>query len=602
MKKYTFWSNFKFAYGPVWKEKKNYIRDMIGEIILSVVVPIMGSGLSALVIMLLGNELGIGTIMMCIGTAFIGYALVNAARSFLTSKHGMHHIELRVELFLIQIIKKLVNMPLEQSESAEIRKLYEKASMAIFTNWGGIEGFFRYSSSLCVSTLGLIAYALIVGSIHPLIIMLLLGLSILSAYIHHLPGKYEEKVRDQMAAERITMGYIDKVVDDIPGGKDIRVFGLDKWLTQKYEGAIRKSRKLSLKKNMLVYLAKASETTFDAVRNLICYVYLMMLLKQGMSVAEFAFYLGIIAGFSSWFNQVSYNLVKLKECSHSVSEMRQYIDLETEDEKRKEIPTNQFEKIEIVFEHVFYQYENSDVPVLEDVSFTLKEGEHKALVGLNGAGKSTLVKLMTGLYLPTKGHIYVNGIDTRELNREAYFKHQAAVFQEAFITAYSIAENIAMEEKWDEKRIWESLVQVGLYEKVKGLDKQLETYLGKDLSEEGISLSGGEKQKLLLARAIYRNPALVLLDEPTAALDALAEAEVYELYNHTLRNRTALFISHRLASTRFCDEIILLADGKIAECGTHDNLMEKQGSYYELFKVQSKYYEQSDKGDERDVC
>lgn len=602
MKKYTFWSNFKFAYGPVWKEKKSYIRDMIGEIILSVAVPIMGSGLSALVIMLLGNELGIGTIMMCIGIAFIGYALVNAARAFLTSKHGMHHIELRVELFLIQIIKKLINMPLEQSESAQNRKLYEKASMAVFTNWGGIEGFFRYSSSLCVSTLGLITYALIVGSIHPLIIILLLGLSILSAYIHHLPGKYEEKVRDQMAAERITMGYIDKVVDDIPGGKDIRVFGLDKWLTQKYEGAIRKSRKLSLKKNMLVYLAKASETTFDAVRNLICYVYLIMLLKQGMSVAEFAFYLGIIAGFSSWFNQVSYNLVKLKECSHSVSEMRQYIDLDAEDEKSKVIPTNQFEKIEIVLDHVFYQYENSDAPVLEDVSFTLKEGEHKALVGLNGAGKSTLVKLMTGLYLPTKGHIYVNGIDTRELNREVYFKHQAAVFQEAFITAYSIAENIAMEEKWDEKRIWESLVQVGLYEKVKGLDKQLETYLGKDLSEEGISLSGGETQKLLLARAIYRNPALVVLDEPTAALDALAEAEVYELYNHTLRNRTALFISHRLASTRFCDEIILLADGKIAECGTHDNLMEKQGSYYELFKVQSKYYEQSDKGDERDVC
>lgn len=185
------------------------------------------------------------------------------------------------------------------------------------------------------------------------------------------------------------------------------------------------------------------------------------------------------------------------------------------------------------------------------------------------------------------------------LNKEAYFKHQAAVFQEAFITAYSIAENVAMEEEWDEKRVWESLSQVGLYEKVKGLDKQLETYLGKDLSQEGISLSGGETQKLLLARAIYRNPALVVLDEPTAALDALAEAEVYELYAHTLRERTALFISHRLASTRFCDEIILLADGKIAECGTHDALMEKQGIYYELFKVQSKYYEQ---GDERDVC
>ena len=169
MKKYTFWSNFKFAYGPVWKEKKSYIRDMIGEIILSVAVPIMGSGLSALVIMLLGNELGIGTIMLCIGAGFMGYALVNAAIEFITSKHSAHNIELRIELFFIQIIKKLINMPLEESESAQNRKLYEKANMAICTNTGGIEGFY------------------------PLIIILLLGLSILSAYIHHLPGNMKKR-------------------------------------------------------------------------------------------------------------------------------------------------------------------------------------------------------------------------------------------------------------------------------------------------------------------------------------------------------------------------------------------------------------------------
>ena len=153
-----------------------------------------------------------------------------------------------------------------------------------------------------------------------------------------------------------------------------------------------------------------------------------------------------------------------------------------------------------------------------------------------------------------------------------------------------MAENVALNEQWDEEKVWECLEKAGLSQKVKALPQGLSTNLGKELSQDGVRLSGGETQKLLLARALYRDPSIILLDEPTAALDALAESEIYEIYNRTLADITALFISHRLASTRFCEEILLLSDGRIAECGNHEELMEQKGKYYELFLVQSKYY------------
>ena len=288
----------------------------------------------------------------------------------------------------------------------------------------------------------------------------------------------------------------------------------------------------------------------------------------------------------------------MKQCDSQVCDMRRYLDYCEEDDSDKLVPENGFDSIEIEFRNVTYKYQGADEAVLKDVSFKLNAGEHKALVGLNGAGKSTLVKLISGLYLPTSGDVLVNGISTRQLKLKEYYRHQAAVFQDCFVISYTVGENIAFSENWDEDKIWDCIRQAGLYDVIKGLPKGLMTYLGKDLTEEGVSLSGGQIQKLLLARALYRNPSLILLDEPTAALDAIAESEIYEIYSKVLREKTSLFISHRLASTRFCDQIILLDNGKIAEQGTHDELMQLQGKYAEIFKIQSKYYEE---GGEPDV-
>ncbi|MBR5789898.1 MAG: ABC transporter ATP-binding protein, partial [Lachnospiraceae bacterium] len=269
-----------------------------------------------------------------------------------------------------------------------------------------------------------------------------------------------------------------------------------------------------------------------------------------------------------------------------------YMELGNERVEKSIVPDDGFNVIDIVFDHVSYKYTHSDRYVLKDVSFHVERGDHIALVGLNGAGKSTIAKLISGLYIPTEGDIYINGINTKDIDRKAYYDKVSAIFQETLVLSYTIAENVALSIDYDKDRVIEAITKAGLMDKVNTLPYGIDTYIGQDISEEGINLSGGERQKLLLARALYRNPAFIIFDEPTAALDALAESEIYELCDEQLGGITSLFISHRLASTRFCKEIILLEDGKIAELGSHEELMEKKNEYYKLFEIQSKYYKE----------
>ena len=215
-----------------------------------------------------------------------------------------------------------------------------------------------------------------------------------------------------------------------------------------------------------------------------------------------------------------------------------------------------------------------------------------ALVGLNGAGKSTLVKLLCGLYRPTQGTIFINGRPQEEYSKEEYFSLLAVVFQDVKLLPMTIAQNVASDvgTHIDRERVRECLTLSGLWQKVSSLPQKEDTPLGASILDDGIALSGGENQKLWMARALYKNAPMLLLDEPTAALDPLAEQQIYQKYMEMVEGRTSVFISHRLASTRFCDRILLLENGTIIEQGTHDELICLNGRYAQLFEIQGKYY------------
>lgn len=250
--------------------------------------------------------------------------------------------------------------------------------------------------------------------------------------------------------------------------------------------------------------------------------------------------------------------------------------------------------LDIVFDHVAFSYPGTDRNIFEDLTFTINKGERLALVRVNGAGKTTFVKLALGLYKPTKGKIYINGIDSDELNIKERFKAFSAVLQEVEPLALSIGENVAAsEDAIDRKRVYESLVKAGLKEKIDLLPQGIDTQMTKIIDEEGTLFSGGQNQKLAIARALYKKDSKALiLDEPTASLDALAEEKIYKELDDIVGDKTLIFISHRLASTSFCDKIALLDGGKIVEYGSHQELMAKDGLYKKMFATQGKYYKE----------
>ena len=593
MKQYSIWSNYKFAFEPLWKHKKKIVLCTIAEAVSYVLVPIVGMMITSMIIGSLEQGISMQQLVFWVMMAFVGYGILNMVKGYLEARGDGQYIEARTELFIMSLIKKNLTVSMEQYEDTEVQKLKAKTDECMWTNTTGIEGFFRHNSDFLKSVLGLSVYAMLVGSMNWKILLMLVGMSAISAAAAYAVTRSYQKIKDPLSEQHMTMDYINREVDDVQGGKDIRIFELGSWIIEKYDRAIRNCCRLYFCRDIRSYGSNILDTILDGVRDIVCYLYLILQLSHGMRISEFVFYLGLVAGFSNWISMISKSMVAIKQDSDLICDLRTYLELEEVVPSVKNVDHASWADIEIVFDHVSYKYHGAVEETLQDVSFRLAPGEKLALVGVNGAGKTTIVKLMSGLYLPTSGTVYVNGVSTRELNRKDYFAKQAAIFQEPFQTSYSISENVALAESYDRDRVWEVLAQAGLDEKVRSLDKQLDTHLGKDIMPDGITLSGGEMQKLLLARALYRNAALVMLDEPTAALDALAETEIYEKYKTLLRGKSVLFISHRLASTRFCDRIILLSDGRIREQGTHEELMQAQGAYYEMFHVQSKYYNDS---------
>ncbi|MEG2935905.1 MAG: ABC transporter ATP-binding protein, partial [Clostridium sp.] len=251
------------------------------------------------------------------------------------------------------------------------------------------------------------------------------------------------------------------------------------------------------------------------------------------------------------------------------------------------------DSLAIEFKNVTFAYPGTDKNVLKDFSLSIPKGQKLAIVGINGAGKTTFVKLLTGLFKVNEGEILINGININEYKKSELYRMFGAVFQEVNILALTIAENIACTmDGIDYKKVDKVLKQVGLYHKVYELKDNVKTNMLKIIDENGVVFSGGESQKLAIARALYKGGNCVIMDEPTAALDALAEAEIYNKFDLLTQVKTAIYISHRLASTKFCDAIALLDDTGLREYGTHEELMDSKGAYYDMFVTQGKYYQE----------
>lgn len=333
----------------------------------------------------------------------------------------------------------------------------------------------------------------------------------------------------------------------------------------------------------------------------VAYVYLIWCVLNGqMLPSDFVLYFAAIAGFSTWILGVANQISELKRHSNQICDYRAMMELpDTFRHGEGETADNHMvTPLEIRLEHVSYRYPGADADTISDFNLTIRPGEKIAVVGLNGAGKTTLVKLICGLLDPTEGSVYCNGIDVKDFDRTEYYRLFSAVFQDFCILPLTVAEVISGQtlDAIDYKRLHKCIEMADLTEKIDSLPQGINSLMVRDVNEDAIELSGGETQRLVLARALYKQAPMVILDEPTAALDPIAEHQMYMEYHRMTEERTSIYISHRLASTRFCDRIIYMENGQIAEAGTHQQLLDLHGKYYDLFSLQSQYYQEDREG------
>lgn len=608
-RKYSSIGNQYYIYKDLWRYDKSTIFFAVIEAILQVIEGFIIVLLPAMVVKLLEAKVNLNVMIIKIMSIFILFGILSALSTYFVRRNKMQYIRYRCGYVMRKICKKILSVDYVQYEDETNQKLMSSAMEATGGNNWGLEGILHLNVLVVTEFIGLMLYAVIISNIHYLILVMLLFISMIQIICYHFANEYELNSRERKAKLEVTKQYLDRQAYDVTVGKDIRLYQLQGWLSRKYKAANKKYQAIIAKERIRYFANDLIGLVLQFIREGVCYYYLISLLKNGMDVSSFIMYIGLITSFSVYLNEITTNVMEIERFQKYVDYLRQYLGISTifyhgnGKKLKKEDST-----FEIEFSHVSFSYPKTDKKkeekkILDDISFTMKKGEKLALVGINGAGKSTIVKLICGFYHPSEGHIYVNGIDIEEIDLDDYYQYLAVVFQEAFTHSFTIEENVScrnLDESNHEKCI-NALKNSGVWDKIDTLSKKEKTCLHKDIEKDGIQLSGGQLQKLMLARALYKDCKLLLLDEPTAALDAIAEHEMYQKYDKVIAGKTALFISHRLASTRFCDKILFLENGKIVEEGSHEDLIKNGGGYSHMFEVQSQYYREEGEVNEGQV-
>ncbi|MGN0687767.1 MAG: ABC transporter ATP-binding protein [Oscillospiraceae bacterium] len=586
----------KFVFTTAWKERPSvflvYVMKFFAEFVDKMQNAIMAKFIIDELVLIISSGEASQHLRNAVVYAgfFIGVQLLTSVMRSAAEQLESVYAEWFTEYIDIQLADHTMKMDYQHTEDPEALDALQKAQEGMSWYSGGIVGVLGAVFGLVNNAAALLGVSVIILLTCPWLLPVQVAALVVITLFNAKNQEIERESFLELAKSNRIFGYVFYQLADFRLGKDIRLYDSAKMMGDKAkfysdkQVGIWRSTTRKQRKNSWVM------DTANALRDGISYFYIGFLaVTKAITVGDFSMCVSA-AGTLYWsLHGVVSGIQNINQKCAYAHRYIEFMRFPAAMEKGTKAVRQGEHTIE--FRHVSFKYPRSEKLVLRDINLTIKSGEHLSIVGLNGAGKTTFIKLLCRLYDVTEGEILVDGVNIKEYSDEEYRKLFAVVFQDFQLFAFSLRENIAFGGKAEDAELERVLTLAGLYDDVRKLPEGLDTMLYKSFDENGTDLSGGQRQKTAIARALYRNAPVVILDEPTAALDPVAEYEIYRQFNTLVGNKTAVYISHRLSSCKFCDRIVVFAEDTIKENGTHDELVCLQdGIYARMFAEQAKYY------------
>lgn len=586
---YKISASLKYFVPFAWRTHKSFFFCGLLEIIFGALSPFVAIITTPLII----NELlGARDIKLLIIYAAITVgaeavlSLANSVIGVIMEKYAEKFDNLISE----ELSRRVMELDFQLTEDKNALDQIEKAKEGISWYSGGISGIIRPFMTIISALIAIAGVIVIILINAPLLFAVTGVILVIQFFIRIRQNKIEIEHYEKLSKLNRVFGYLGFQITDFRYGKDIRLYDASDMMANKWDVYNTESMRHWKGQADRQLPLGILNTIADVAKDFGYYLYLGILAVMGrITIGVFSQMLTAGATFHSKMQQVTECLQDIGKRSNYAYEYIKFMQYPAAIEKGERHIGDKPHTIE--FRNVSFTYPNTDVRVLDGVSIILKPGEHLSVVGLNGAGKTTFIKLMCRLYDPTDGEILLDGINIKEYNYTEYMSLFSPVFQDFKLFGFSVAENITLDSECGSDELDRLTAQVGIADKIGSLSNGADTIIFKFFDENGVEPSGGEQQKIAIARALYKKSPVVILDEPTAALDPVAEYDIYRQFENLVGGKTAIYISHRLSSCRFCDRIAVFSDGKIMEYGTHDELVgNENGIYAGMFAAQAQYY------------
>lgn len=568
---------------------KSYLPLVISSSFVTAVQPLINMMMLKFIIDELTGAQRIPYFIGLVGIAMSANFILNVLQNILKTWVAIKDNDL-MNGFDLMIGEKVMSLDFEMVEDPEILDLKERALFPVH-NQGVFQSVIEQAMTLVSQVITMIGLIAILTTLNPLLIIFLFVMAVITTLINKKTQKVMYDFYQLLIPVNRKFGYYAKVTTDFSYGKDIRLYEMDKLLIDRI--AEYNETSLSVFTKLYVVLGRYLGYNELVLQLQMVLVYVYMAYKvvtKSIGFGDFTMYASAATQFGQCLSIVGSTYMEM-------SQMCRYLEPYLEFDALKSTRSNGKRTLDssltptLEFRGVSFKYPKSDAYALKDVNIRIKAGEKLSIVGLNGAGKTTFIKLLTRLYEPTEGGIYLNGINILEYDLKSYLELMSVVFQDFKLLAFSVKENIVFDEEVDDDSVISILKEAGFEQDLNKLPKGIHTPIYKTFEEDGIEFSGGQSQKIAIAHAIYKDSPLVILDEPTSALDPIAEYEIYRRFNELVGEKTTIYISHRLSSCLFCDQIAVFKDGRMVEYGTHQDLIhQNDGLYQEMYQAQAQYY------------